>query len=735
MSPLRRSHRPSPPADDFEDDDLHDDLAREAGQERIRQLVSDLIGRWHWLALGLILGLLGGAYYLSKAPKVYQARSSLLIKQRTLSVISRADQAGEMDLRSLAALNTVAERISRPELLQKVAARPDIRTLAGLMPAPVEWTPAWLQPWLGLVADDPAETVTTVPPPAALAADIARWIKISIRRNTRLLDIVVNHPVPEVAKTLANAIGLEYQAELTGDRSSGQSSSLKILIEESEATRQRLQTAQNAMAIYQRALLTLKELETRENTVADLSRRYLPKHPRMIAAQADLASYQQRFLSEFDAARNAAADREYWDSHADEWKETGDQVAAQVLTARRLLIARGNVLESEITSQTSVFNSLLTHIQEGDINAQAVESEMEINSSAQLPKRPVSPVKAIVLAGGGVGGIGFGVLLAMVFIRLDNKIHTVAQVERETGLATLAAIAMIDPRALEARTRKSKSKSTTKTKPKTWSLPVETPESRRRWDPMLLFREGTSYTTYAEMFRVLRASVSLLGDEKKRRITLFSSALPGEGKTLVSSNFALAAASQGKRTLLIDLDLRKPAIHKLFGMKRDSHTQGATEVLSGQSTFEEAVITNTGAEHLHLMLAGRQAPNPGELLSASGLEEFLATATAAYDLVVLDSAPLLPVPDTRLIASLVNNFCLVVRGDFASKGAVRRVISMLDHDQNLPSGIVFNGFSEKRRLIGQNYSYGNYQTNRYGKAYRYGYGASGSYGTYGTEEE
>lgn len=315
-----------------------------------------------------------------------------------------------------------------------------------------------------------------------------------------------------------------------------------------------------------------------------------------------------------------------------------------------------------------------------------------------------------------IGGLGLGGLLALFFIRLDNKIHTVTQAERETGLPVLAAISEIPGKALSIAPRKGKKVAQIS--------PVQA-----RWSPMLLFRDGMSSTTFAEMFRVLRASVSLLGDEKKRRITLFSSGLPGEGKSFVSTNFALAAAHQGKRTLLIDLDLRKPSVHKFFGFKRDSHTSGATEVLSGQASFKDAIITETGADHLHLMLSGKSAPNPGELLSASSLEDFLATAVAAYEVVVIDSAPLLAVPDTRIIAALVDNFCLVVRGDFVPKGAVRRVIDLLAHDHNTPSGIVFNGFSEKRRLIGQNYSYGNYQTSRYGKAYRYGYGSYGSYGS------
>jgi capsular exopolysaccharide synthesis family protein len=719
MPPSHRSRRHHEEFDDFDDEDFQDaGMSRQAGQEKMKQLALDLLGRWHWIALGLVLGVLGGFYYLSKAPKIYQARSTLLIKQQTSSVMAR-DQVDEMDLRSLEALNTVAERITRPELLQKVAARPEVRALPGLMPREVEWLPDWALPWFGKTQQE--KSTSQAPPPApALAGSIASWTKISVRRGTRLLDVLISHPSPEVAKTVADAICIEYQAELTGARSSGRSSSLQILLDESEAARVRLQTAQNALATYQRALVTLKELETRESAAAELARRYLPKHPKMMAAQAELEAVQQRFLSEFDAARTSTADREYWDKHAAEWQQSTTDEPARLLSARRLLLARGNVLESEIGSQTSVFNSILTRIHEAEINQQAVESEMDISSAAQLPSIPVSPVNPKVLAMASIGGLGVGVLLAMIFIRLDNKIHTVSQVERETGLPVLAAVSAIPVKSLAIASRKGKGEA------------ERGSEARQRWNPMLLFRDGTSSTTFAEMFRVLRASVSLLGDEKKRRITLFSSALPGEGKTLVSSNFALAAAHQGKRTLLIDLDLRKPAVHKIFGLKRDTHTAGATEVLSGQASFKEGILTETGAEHLHLMLSGKQAPNPGELLNASSLEDFLATAVAAYDVVVIDSAPLLAVPDTRIIASLVDNFCLVVRGDFAPKGAVRRVISMLDHDHNLPSGIVFNGFSEKRRLIGQNYSYGNYQTNKYGKAYRYGYG---SYGSYGSDSE
>lgn len=690
-------------------------MSRQAGQEKMKQLFSDLVGRWHWIALGLVLGVLGGAYYLSKAPKIYQTRSTLLIKQGTSSVIGNRDRVEDMDYRTLEAMNTIAERITRPELLLKVASRPEVRALPGLMPEEVVWWPAWAAKWF-TKPSDLADAKAGVPPPASLAGAISSWTKISVRRGTRLLDVTLSHPDANVAKTLADTIATEYQAELTGARSTGRTSSLQILVEESESARKNLQTAQNAMANYQRALITLKDLEIREAVVADLSRRYLPKHPKMVAAAADQNSIKKRFLIEFDTAINSNQDRDYWESNAEEWAKASADETTKLSTARRLLLARGNVLESEINSQTSVFNSILTRIQEADINQQAVESEMDISSLAQVPGMPVSPVPTKVLAISSLGGAGFGVLLAMLFIRLDNKFHTVAQLERDTGLTVLAAISHVEPKVLESL-GKGKEESA----------------SSKNWNPMLFFRESIASTNYAEMIRVLRASVSLLGDERKRRITLFSSALPGEGKTLVSSNFALAAAHQGKRTLLIDLDLRKPAVHKIFGLNRDSHIKGVTEVLTGNATFQEAIFTETGAPHLHLMLAGKTAPNPGELLNASLLEEFLKDACEAYDLVVIDSAPLLAVPDTRIIAPLVDNFCLVVRAEYVPKGAVRRAISLLEQDQHAPSGLVFNGFAEKRRLIGQNYSYGNFQNNKYGKAYRYGYGSYGA--SYGSDEK
>ncbi|MFD2256111.1 polysaccharide biosynthesis tyrosine autokinase [Luteolibacter algae] len=701
--------------DDFDDFESSSELA----QERIRQLVTDLIGRWYWIALGLVIGVLGALYFLSKAPQKFDATATLLVKQQTATVMAK-DQVDEMDLKSDEAINTVAQRIKRAGLLTKLAMNQELIGMEGFFPQPVNWLPEWTDQWLGAKEGTEtanaktAELLNAKSDPEAIGRMIGGWVEVSVRRNTRLLDVKVSHSDPEIAKRIADAIAEEYIAELTGDRAQGRSSSYEILLTQSEQARTKLQTAQNALANYQRVLETLKDLEENETAVIELGRRYLAKHPKMISAQGQLKVYQERFLSEFDSVRQAAADSAYWEANRAEWDAEDQDANEHLQVARRLLAARASVLESEIESQNTVFNSILTRMQETDINQKSTEAEVEISSLANVPRQPSSPKKPLVLAGGSILGLGLGFFIALVLTQLDNKLHTVAQAAYVTHLPVLASVSNMPVKILDTIVRKKK------------ILPSEMPEVQKQWSKHLLFRPGLTDTLYAEMFRNLRASVSLLGDERKRKITLFSSALPGEGKTLISTNFALASAQQGKKTLLLDLDLRKPSVHKMFGLKRDSHEFGSTEILAGLCGWRDALFTRTGEENLDIILSGKKAPSPGELLNTEKLRDLLAELVAEYDIIVIDSAPILAVPDTRLILPAVDNFCLVVRAEYVPKGAVRRVLKVLDEDGYKPSGIVFNGFVEKRRLISQNYSYG-----QYGKDNRYGYG---SYGTYGSDD-
>lgn len=727
----------SSPAANPDDYDSGEDLADSSHPfpdrgMRAKRLLLDLVARWYWILLLLILGLLGSAYYLSKAPKKYSSTATLLIKQRTAPVMSK-DQVEEIDMASSEGLNTVAERVRRLDLLERVAQRSDVRGLPGLVPPEVDWTPTILAGWLkrpGAEAPASAEATAAaknaaVPAAPVLGAWLAGWMRVSIRRGTRLLDIVVTHEVPEVAKSLADAIAREYLAEIRSSVTEGRNNRTETLVKQSEDARAKLQVAGSALATYNRALELHKALEIAETQSSQLSQRYLPDHPKMVTALSGIKLLKERFMTEFNSAITAAVDEAYWKKSGDQIEAAKPDPDAHLQVARQLLLARTDVLRGEIDSQMSVFNAMLTRLEESNVNSDGEESSAEVSSFARVSGWAALPVPQRIYTTGGASGLAAGLLLALLLVKLDNKYHSVAQLEADSGQPVLAAISVIEIKALEQAIR-AKSKKVG---------PLPTLEMQQGWDARLLFHPGTLSTSFAEMFRVLRASITLLGDESRRKVTLFSSALPGEGKSLISANFALAAAGQGRKTLLIDLDLRKPSLHRVFGLLRSEQGPGITEWLAGQVPLADIVLRDVGSENLHLILSGKRAPSPGELLNVARLKHLFEEAAKHYDLVVVDSAPILAVPDTRVIAPLVDNFCLVVRAEYVPKGAVMRTLEVLAAADSLPSGLVFNGFKETRRMIAQNYSYGAYRTNSYGNASHYGYGTYGAYGEDDADEE
>lgn len=710
-------------SDSYEDEEEDYEPSRAGSQGGGKRIALALLGRWYWIVLGLILGTLGSAYYLSKAPKMYSATSTLLMKTQTATVMSK-DQVEDIDLRSIEAMNTTAARIGSLDLLERVASRQDVRDLPGLVPRPTDWRPNWWKERMSDGPDTAAAAPPSVPPPPRLGGMIGSWLSISIRKYTRLLDISVTHPVPEVSKALADAIAREYLAEISSDISEGRSSAIDLLVEQSEDARGKLQTANSALANYSRALEVHRALDAQETVVADLRRVYLPAHPTMQAADSELERLKTRFLAEFQLATQSPVDKKYWETASKSLPDPSLEPDEFLRVARQQVLARIGVLQSEITSQTSVFNMMLTRIEESSVNQEAEESSAEVSNLARVPGGPSGPNANKIYTSGAAGGFAFGLAIAFLLVRLDNKYNTVAEITADTGRAVLAAIADIQPHHLAAAEKQYFKKH-----------PEEDSDVFDDWDQRIVFRPGTSATSYAEMYRVLRASISLLGDEQQRKVTLFTSALPGEGKSSTSINFALAAASQKRKTLLIDLDLRKPSIHRFFGVSRNREPGGITECLAGIIPIRDALMTDGPEPFLHVIVSGKRAPSPGELLDTTRLKAILDWARQYYDVIVLDTAPLLAVPDTRGITKLADNLCLVVRADYCPKGAVRRVLEVIDDDRAQLAGLVFNGFKERRRLIGENYSYGYYRTSRYGRAYRYGYGSYGSYGAYGADDE
>ena len=229
-----------------------------------------------------------------------------------------------------------------------------------------------------------------------------------------------------------------------------------------------------------------------------------------------------------------------------------------------------------------------------------------------------------------------------------------------------------------------------------------------------------------EIFRSLRTNIQFMLKEDEK-IILFTSSTSGEGKTFLAANLAVSFALLGKKVALCGLDIRKPALGKLFGLA--DRKIGATALLVKNKVTAEDVreqITPSGVnDNLDILLAGPTPPNPTELLARQNLQDTLEILKQQYDYIILDTAPVGLVSDTLQIAKFANVCCYVCRADYTPKANIG-VVNGLSKENKLPNAcIVLNGVDMSKKKYGYYYGYG-----KYGKYGRYGYGRYG-YGKYG----
>ena len=234
-----------------------------------------------------------------------------------------------------------------------------------------------------------------------------------------------------------------------------------------------------------------------------------------------------------------------------------------------------------------------------------------------------------------------------------------------------------------------------------------------------------------EIFRSLRTNIQFMLKEDEK-VILFTSSTSGEGKTFLAANLAVSFALLGKKVILCGLDIRKPALGKLFGLS--DRKLGATALLvKNQVTLADVrgQVTPSGVnENLDILLAGPTPPNPTELLARQNLEDTINILKQEYDYIILDTAPVGLVSDTLQIAKFANVCCYVCRADYTPKANVG-IVNSLSGEGKLPNAcIILNGVDMSKKKYGYYYGYGKYgKYGRYGYS-RYGYGRYG-YGKYG----
>ena len=241
--------------------------------------------------------------------------------------------------------------------------------------------------------------------------------------------------------------------------------------------------------------------------------------------------------------------------------------------------------------------------------------------------------------------------------------------------------------------------------------------------------QADSNTQIDEIFRSLRTNIQFMlkGGEK---VIMFTSAGSGEGKTFNAANLAMSFALLGKKVILCGLDIRKPALGRLFSVS-DRVSGGMTSLLTMEKVAEKEVRSQIVASglnpNLDLLLAGPIPPNPTELLARDSFGEVVAVLRQLYDYVIFDTAPVGLVSDTLQIGKQADVTVFVCRADYTPKSALN-ILNDLSDEGKLPNPcVILNGIDMSKRKYGYYYGYG-----RYGKVGRYGYGQYGHLGHYGT---
>ena len=229
-----------------------------------------------------------------------------------------------------------------------------------------------------------------------------------------------------------------------------------------------------------------------------------------------------------------------------------------------------------------------------------------------------------------------------------------------------------------------------------------------------------------EVFRSLRTNVQFMMKEDEK-IILFTSSISGEGKTFIAANLAMSFALLGKKVVLCGLDIRKPALGRLFDVK--DRQQGVTTLLSKNRVTEEDLMDQLSPsavnDNLDLLLAGPTPPNPTELLARDNMRQIIELLKQRYDYIILDTPPIGLVSDTMQLTKYANVCCYICRADYTPKSNIE-LLNTLSAEGKLPNtGLVLNGVDMSKKKYGYYYGYG-----KYGKYGRYGYGRYG-YGRYG----
>ena len=342
-------------------------------------------------------------------------------------------------------------------------------------------------------------------------------------------------------------------------------------------------------------------------------------------------------------------------------------------------------LSRDVEVATTIYTQLLNKVQELKVAKAGTVGNVRIIDTALTAEKPIKPKKAMIVLLSLVLGIFLGIAVAFVRRAMNKGVEDPDSIEKNIGIPVYANIPLSIKQALldkDVAAGKAKHAILCEHDPKDQAI---------------------------EGLRSLRTNLHFALLEAKNNIVMITGPAPGVGKSFVSTNFAHTIAQSEQRVLLIDADMRKGHINKEYDMTR---SPGLSELITGEVDIKSAV-RNTGFENVDVLTTGNMPPNPSELLMHENFEKYLGEFSKDYDLVLIDTPPLLAVTDAAVIGRLCGTTFVLLRYGVHSMAEIHAVTKRLRQNSIEPRGFVFNALQPRK-------GYGKYGYGKYGN-YNYEY--------------
>ncbi|MRJ05960.1 MAG: hypothetical protein C6I01_00345 [Epsilonproteobacteria bacterium] len=385
---------------------------------------------------------------------------------------------------------------------------------------------------------------------------------------------------------------------------------------------------------------------------------YTPQHPAVIQIEKQIKMLQSMIANRLRTIKKIL------ESKKASLKKLIDQYTALLKNLpkneRRLVDLKRNYMINE-----KIYSYLLEKRAATAIARSSIISDNRIIDTALVPQTPVKPKKRLILAVAGITGVILGIFLVFLKEFLNTKITSLEEVER------LSPIPIVG------------------------SIPVIKGLSKKGVSTLL-----SPNSPFMEAFRVIRANIQFLSP--KKRVITVTSTIEGEGKSTISSHLALVYALANKKCVVVNLDMRKPTLHKIFNIPND---YGISDVLANNEGNLERIIHKTQFPNLFVVPSGTIPPNPGELLESPHMEKVWDYLTSNFEVVIFDTPPVGLVIDALEILAKADINLHVVRLNYSKKEFFKTIGDLKENKGIKGMGLVVNGVKNRQ---GYKYSYGYY---------------------------